>query len=242
MTEIKKTTKALTKPQIEAENKKLKAQLKAMEKEKVELEAKIQPEVSTDESDLVSQMREELEALRTQITNKPQVIEISNTNTIKGKKIKCISLSTNPVNISTEPHGRGRLKTFQKYGQMIPIRFDELEDMVSVYPNTMGSGIIFIADPEAVKELGLEDDYENIHSKETLDKVAFLREDMDVDIFIGLNDIMKKEMALNIAKNINKNEYIDANRLKKIKEETEIDIEEQARKIKDELEKAIGSM
>ena len=146
--------------------------------------------------------------------------------TLMGKKIKCINLMHNPLNVSTEPLGRGKMFEFSKYGETKLIKFDELSDIVSSYPNTMGQGLLYIANTEAVEELGLSDEYVNIHPKELLDTMLYLRRDMDVDIFLTLPKAMQESMAIEIARLINANETIDLNRLRKIKDGTGIDVDE----------------
>lgn len=146
-------------------------------------------------------------------------------NSLVGKKIKCINLMHNPLNVSTEPLGRGKVFEFQKYGDTKLIKFDELSDIVASYPNTMEQGLLYIANPEAVEELGLSDEYVDVVPKELLDTLVYLRRDMDVDVFVSLPRTMQDSIAVEIARLINVNETIDLNRLKKIKDETGIDID-----------------
>lgn len=151
--------------------------------------------------------------------------------TLTGKKIRCINLMRNPLNVTTEPSGRGKAFEFAKYGDSKLIKFDELSDIVSAYPNTMEQGLLYIANPDAVVELGLEEEYKNIHTKEMLDELIYLRRDMDVDIFTSMPKALQESTAIEIARLINVNETIDWNRLKKIKDETGIDIDEIAKSI-----------
>lgn len=155
-----------------------------------------------------------------------------------GKKIKCINLMRNHLNVSTEPYGRGKVFEFLKYGDSKLIKFDELSDIVSSYPNTMEQGLLYIANPDAVEELGLSDEYENIHTKEMLDELIYLRRDMDVDVFISMPKALQESTATEIARLINANETIDWNRQKKIKDATGFDFEEIARNINTERELA----
>ena len=159
------------------------------------------------------------------------VIPTAKETTLTGKKIRCINLMRNPLNVTTEPLGRGKAFEFSKYGDSKLIKFDELSDIVSAYPNTMEQGLLYIANPLAVEELGLSEEYENIHTKEMLDELIYLRRDMDVDIFVSMPKALQKSTATEIARLINANESIDWNRLKKIKDETNIDIDEIAKTI-----------
>lgn len=140
----------------------------------------------------------------------------------------------NPINVSTEPDGQGRVFTFENYGDSKLISFDNLSDIVSSYPYTMENGFIYIANKEAVDKLDLTDAYTNIYDKETMDKIALLREETDVDLFIGMEENLRESVAIEIARNILANETIDYNHLKRIEKEVGINIEQIAKDIEEE--------
>jgi hypothetical protein len=196
-----------------------------IDKEKEELKRK-----NDELSDLLLKLQAQVTMLAT--SGIPQQKE----NSLVGKKIKCINLMHNPLNVSTEPLGRGKVFEFQKYGDTKLIKFDELSDIVSSYPNTMEQGLLYIANPEAVEELGLSDEYVDVVPKDLLDTLLYLRRDMDVDVFVSLSKDMQESMAVEIAKLINLNEEIDLNRLKRIKDATGIDIDAISKAIKTEKE------
>lgn len=191
-----------------------------VDKEKEELKKK-----NDELSEMLLKMQAQLNELATSSIG--QVKE----TTLLGKKVKCINLMRNPLNVSTEPLGRGKMYEFSKYGETKLIKFDDLSDIVASYPNTMGQGLLYIANKDAVEELGLTDEYTDIHPKELLDEIIYLRRDMDVDIFLSLPKDLQESMAVDIARLINAKESIDLNRLRKIKDETTIDIEEIAKTI-----------
>jgi len=194
-------------------------------------------ENKVDETNLVDKEKEELKRKNDELTEmllklQAQVTLLATSgmaqqkeSSLVGKKIKCINLMRNPLNVSTEPLGRGKVFEFQKYGDTKLIKFDELSDIVSSYPNTMGQGLLYIANPDAVAELGLSDEYVDVVPKDLLDTLLYLRRDMDVDVFVSLPKPMQESMAIEIARLINANEAIDWNRLKNIKDITGIDID-----------------
>lgn len=166
--------------------------------------------------------------------NKSQTVVVNNdNNSIRGKKVKVVNLMQNTLNLSTEPNGGGRIFTFNNYGDSKLIKFDDLADIVSAYPYTMEHGLAFICDKEVVKELGLEDEYANLFDKEKMDKVVKLREESDLDLFLGMDINLQESAARRIAERINANERMDYNYLREIKEKTGIDIEEIAKELKD---------
>ena len=188
---------------------------------------------TVDTNDIIAQLMAQIEAqnkqmaeLQEQINAKQSVIIQSTNESDKfgTKKIKCINLMHNPVNISTEANGNGKVYTFEKYGDSRLIRFDEIADIVSAYPNTMEKGYVYIANKDAVEALGLTEDYEKVYDKETMDKLIMLREEVDLELFLGLDDNLMESAVVEIAKRINANEQVDYNYLARIKAETKYDI------------------
>ena len=166
--------------------------------------------------------------------NQPQTVVVNNeNNSIRGKKVKVVNLMQNPLNISTEQNGNGRVYSFKNYGDSRLIKFDDLADIVASYPYTMEHGLAYICDKEVVEELGLTDDYAKLFDKERMDKVVKLREESDLDLFLGMDINLQESAAKRIAELINANEKMDYNYLRTIKEKTGIDIEEIARELKD---------
>ena len=166
--------------------------------------------------------------------NQPQTVVVNNeNNSIRGKKVKVVNLMQNPLNISTEQNGNGRVYSFKNYGDSRLIKFDDLADIVASYPYTMEHGLAYICDKEVVEELGLADDYAKLFNKERMDKVVKLREESDLDLFLGMDINLQESAARRIAELINANERMDYNYLRTIKEKTGIDIEAIAKELKE---------
>ena len=127
----------------------------------------------------------------------------------------------------------GRVYTFKEYGDSRLIKYDDLADIVAAYPRTMESGFAYICDKEVVEALGLADDYQKLFDKETMDKIIKLREESDLELFLGMDVKLQESTAKKIAERINANERIDYNYLRIIKEKTGIDIEDIANGLKD---------
>ena len=187
---------------------------------------------------LMAQLEEQnakMEEMQKQIeNNKSQTVVVNNENAnMRSKKVKVVNLMQNALNISTEPNGGGRVFTFNKYGDSRVIKFDDLADIVAAYPYTMEHGLAYICDKEVVEELGLSDEYAKLFDKERMDKVVWLREESDLDLFLGMDINLQESAARRIAELINANERMDYNYLRTIKEKTGIDIEEIAKELKD---------
>lgn len=208
--------------------KKEKATTKTEKTEKVEKPTKT---VDTEKEDLKEQnkqMAEMLKQMQAQIeqlkaeSNKVQVIQTVGSS---GKKVKVINLAHCPVSVSTEGDGQGIVKTFNKYGDVLTIKFDVLSDMVANYQNTFSRGYLRILDKDVVDELSLTDEYEELYTKEMIDEIINLQTDGAVDLFINMDDTLRETTARTIALNLKNGQVYDFNRLHRIEKETGINIE-----------------
>lgn len=212
-------------------------------KAKSQVEQPIEKTNEVDQSDLIQKLMAQIDAqnkamaeLQAKVNQQPIIVQQD--SGFSGKKIKCINLMYNPVNISTEPNGQGRVYTFEKYGESRMIKFDELSDIVASYPYTMENGLIYICNPEVVEIFGLSDDYAKLYTKDVIDKITYLREEEDLEMFLGMEKHMQESIAVEIAKLLNSNERMDYNYLRRIKEECNLDIELIAKELKENESKA----
>ena len=181
----------------------------------------------------IEEQNKKMAEMQSQINNQPQTTIIQQNNGMSGKKVKVVNLMHNPLNISTEPNGMGRVFTFREYGDTRLIKYDDLADIVAAYPNTMEGGLAYICDKDVVESLGLSEEYEKLFDKATMDKVVKLREESDLELFLGMNKNLQESTARKIAERINANERVDYNYINTIKEKTGIDIEDIAKNLKD---------
>lgn len=200
-------------------------------------EVKETKETTTNENAIIAQLMEQIAQLQSQINNQSKQ-QSSAKEDFGLKKIKCVNLMHNPINVSTEPNGGGKVYTFEKYGDYRMIRFDDLSDILSSYPYTMEHGLIYITDSKVVEAFGLTDEYSKLYDKATMDKIVYLREETDVDLFIGMEKNLRESTAREIAKLMNQNERMDYNYLRRIKDECNLDIEQIAKDILEEEKRA----
>ena len=203
---------------------------KAPTKAQIENELKETKQTLQDTKSALQESLDLIKELKSQLNQQPQVI-VQNDKRVNSK-IKCINLAHNPVNVSTMPNGQGRVYTFNEYGQVQYIRYDDLLDIISSYPNTMGSGLIYVADKDFCEEQGLYDNEEVVYTKELIDKVVYLRDDVDVDVLCGMSAPLLETTIREIAKLYNNNEAMEANKLELIKRNTGYDIVKIAEDIK----------
>lgn len=174
-----------------------------------------------------------IEEMKKKLEEQPQVTVVQQpTEKRPNSKIKCISLSYDPLNVSTLPNGQGRVYTFNSYGQAQFIKYDDMLDILSAYPNTIASGLLYITDKEFCEEQGVYEDMENIYTKDMLDTIVYLRGDVDVELLQGMQKPLLESTVRKIAELYNANEYMEANKLDAIKRSLGYDIVKIAEDIK----------
>lgn len=174
---------------------------------------------------MLASMQEQITALMKQGTSAPQVQVIKDVGS-SGKKVKVMSLIHNPINVSTDVNGGGRVKSFDKYGDVRTIKFDDLSDMVSAYPNTFNKGYLYIMDNDVINELGLTDEYAStVYNKEQVDNIVNLTDETAVNLFMGMDKDLRDSTAKAIARNLKNGKKYDYNLIHMIKTETGIDIQ-----------------
>ena len=77
------------------------------------------------------------------------------------------------------------------------------------------------------------DEYEKMYTKDIIDELVYLRRENDADLFIGMVKELQESTSVKIAELLNQNETMDFNYLRKIKDETGIDIEQIAKDLKE---------
>lgn len=196
---------------------------KAPTKAEIEKELKETKNALQEAMELINQLKGQI--------NQPQQIVVQSDKRANAK-IKCINIAHHPVNISTFPNGQGRVFEFKEYGQVQYIRQDDLLDIISSYPRTMESGLIYVADKDFCDEQNLYENEEVVYTKELMDKLVYLREDIDVDLLCGMSKPLLESTIREIAQLYNQGEYMEPNKLERIKKDLGYDIAKIADDIK----------
>lgn len=194
--------------ETEAINKELEAKNKELEEQK---------KVTNDLMAMVAQLQSQMAELKS-------AKEENKKTSLSGKRIKLISLFNGVVNVGTRDDGSGLTKTFKKYGTTLFVRYEDLEEMTMAYPNTFKEGLIYILDEDAVKELGLAEDYEKINSKENIDKMLKLEDESVIDMFKQTETFMRNTLLDAVADRMAKGEKVDQNIVMEIKKEFGVDL------------------
>ena len=95
----------------------------------------------------------------------------------------------------------------------------------------MASGLLYITDKEFCEEQGLYDEMGKVYTKDMIDEIVRMRDDLDVELLGGMSKDMLEDVIMEIAKRYNAHEEIEANKIAEIKKRYNYDIVEIADKI-----------
>lgn len=128
------------------------------------------------------------------------------------KQIRLISLCYGVLNLSTEPYGKGKLVSFNKYGESKTILYSTLIDIVNNNRKFAENGSFYILDKDAVYYLGLSDYYKGILSKDIMDNIFNYSPSEITDLLRNATDEQKEVLVHNTIDKIYNNQPIDLNK------------------------------
>ena len=129
------------------------------------------------------------------------------------KNIRLVSQYYGVLNLSTEPNGRGRLVTFDRYGQVRNVLYSTLVDLVNNNRRFSEEGYFYILDKDAVYNLGLSEFYEDrILSKEVMDKICDYDKEEIADILSNATEVQKETIVRNLVDKVASGADVDMNK------------------------------
>lgn len=189
----------------------------------------------------LAQMQEQMRQMMEQMQEMQKTKMQSNSKEdVTNRKIPVISLLHNPAVLSTERYGAGTPYEFPTYGYERKIRYSDLEKIVALTKsiafdtNSPSSfferGDFYIADHDAITELGLDTFYENILNKTKVDQCIELKDETAINLFKGAKDSIKESIVRAIIDNINNGKQYDLNMLALLSKAYGKDVQELAEK------------
>jgi hypothetical protein len=160
---------------------------------------------------LNSLMTERLESSVNQSDSKP--VEFEEIPEIPlNKTVRIMSLFHGGLNLKTEQSG-GQIFRFEMVGQILPIIYSDLVKILANQRKFFENGYCMILDKDVVKAHYLEDYYKKFIDVKTINNIL----DYDVEkieqIFSNTTPVIQQTIVDIIVSKINKNEYVDRNRV-----------------------------
>lgn len=132
------------------------------------------------------------------------------------KPIKLISLTYGGLNLRTEPKGTGRNIRFTKFGQSRFVPYQDLQNILTVDRSFIEQGYVYICDEDVVKNNYLIDDYKSFLSKDTIENILTFPLNDIVSMVSNTTEAIQETIVDLIVNKINKNEYVDMNKVSTI--------------------------
>jgi len=148
------------------------------------------------------------------------------------KFIKVMSLTDHTLTLSTEGVGKGKLYNFVEFGQVIPIIYEDLSNIIHHQPEFTKKGVYMIMDKNIVKLHGLEADYEKILNKDTILNILNLDKKEIANVFKGTTPTIQETIVSILIDKLMNDENVDLNKLQVISDLCGKDINSTVREMK----------
>jgi len=141
-----------------------------------------------------------------------------------GKIIKVVSLFNGGLNLKTSDHGDARVYRFEELGQIYPIIYADLVQILSNQRRFFTEGYCMILDKNVVKAHALEEIYKKMVDDKTIKNILKYDAAKIREIVSGLMPTVQQTIIETVVSIINKNEYFDKSKVDIISSVTGKDI------------------
>lgn len=127
------------------------------------------------------------------------------------KYITVMSLVPYRLNLSTLANGKGRLFTFNKFGEKKRLHVNDLVDVIEHYRSFVERGFFYIMNPQFVDEHGLTEVYASILSEDKMRKIVECNSADVVPLYEQANQTQRHFINELIIQRIVDGEQVDMN-------------------------------
>lgn len=111
--------------------------------------------------------------------------------------VSVMSLLPYPLNLSTKEGGQGSIKKFTKFGEIKQVLYRDLVDIIEVHRNFLEAGYFYILHPGIIRQLGLDELYSKILTKEKIEELLLTNSEECVTLYNSAND-KQREIILQL--------------------------------------------
>lgn len=192
---------------------------------------------------LKNQLAEMMNMIKDLQTNnsKPENVSIEDEHINESETIKDVemnarilvtSITTGGVNLKTSNDGSARHFRFEKLGQTIPIIYEHLINCINTDRWLFEDGLIYISDPNVIREQCLEDAYKKFLTPETIENILDFDMNVIVDMVTSTTPAIQETIIDLVVNKLNHGGFIDMNKVNAIGTACNINIMELASKLK----------
>lgn len=219
-----------------------------------EIEQQVRSEmVSTSNSSIDESLKKENDDLKNQLSEMMNMIKelqnsknsssenIADTNIQNDAKdvemnarILITSITTGGVNMKTSNDGSARHFRFEKLGQTIPIIYEHLINCINTDRWLFEDGLVYISDPNVVREQCLEDSYKMFLTPEKIENILDFDVETIREMVSSTTEAIQETIVDLVAAKMNKGGSIDMNKVEVIGSacNKKVDIRELANKLR----------
>jgi hypothetical protein len=150
--------------------------------------------------------------------------------------VKIMSLNNKPMNISSEPRFQGKALSFTYFGETKKVLYSEFLDIKENHKNFFEQGLFYLLDEGRgiIKELGYEELYEHILTKEKIEDI--LNSNPNAFNFFQSANKKQQELIINmLIIKLRDGQSVDRNLIADISRYSGIDIEAKVKKALDDI-------
>lgn len=147
-------------------------------------------------------------------------------------RILVTSITTGGVNLKTSNDGSARHFRFEKLGQTIPIIYEHLINCINTDRWLFEDGLIYISDPNVIREQCLEDAYKKFLTPETIENILDFDMNVIIEMITSTTPAIRETIIDLVVDKLNHGGSIDMNKVNAIGNACNVNIMELASKLK----------
>lgn len=172
-------------------------------------------------AELKSQIAEMMAMIKDLQTNQQTQNTAQNTVVLQDelrRRVTITSITTGGVNLKTNDTGSAKPFRLERFGQTIPIVYEDLMDCINTDRWIFEEGYIYINDKKAIEEQYLEDAYTKFLTADQMKNILDLDENTITQMVSNSTREIQETIVRLIAEKINKGETINLNKVKVVGE------------------------
>lgn len=172
-------------------------------------------------AELKSQIAEMMAMIKDLQTNQQTQNTAQNTVVLQDelrRRVTITSITTGGVNLKTNDTGSAKPFRLERFGQTIPIVYEDLMDCINTDRWIFEEGLIYINDKKAIEEQYLEDAYTKFLTADQIKNILDLDENTIAQMVSNSTKEIQETIVRLIAEKINKGETINLNKVKVVGE------------------------
>lgn len=169
-------------------------------------------------TDMLEQMQAQMKLMQEQLNNQSNGQVVIKQNDDLTRTVKVYSMLPYTYNLSTQPLGKGKVYTFEKFGDSKSIKFSDMQDILSIYLHQFEEGFAILEAKKDYDDLGIGYIYDEVMDKEQLDNLTSLATNEAVAVILDMEEEERERIADIIARKIVSGVSYDYNRIKALED------------------------